>query len=246
MKNTYVITGGTRGIGGGISLKLLSQGHKVFALYARNTQEANKLIELAKNLRGELVCLRGDLTISENMAQIGQQILDSADSINGLIHCAASGVHRSVDQLKTKHLRWTFEVNFFSFHELFLILLPKLTKGSKIIGLTSAGSQRYLQQYAAVASSKGALDALLRHYAVELAPREISVNLVCPGMVETEAINSFPNREERINAAKALTPSGRLTTVEDVANLILYILLVEHNQFTGQTFYLDGGKSLLA
>src|SRR3989339_44009 len=195
MTNTYVITGGTRGIGRGISLELLAKGHKVFALYARNTDEANKLIELAKNFPGQLICLRGDLTKEDNLEQILQQILNSAGAIQGLIHCAASGVHRPVDQLKTKHLRWTFETNVFSFHELLLGLLPILTKNSKVIGLTSAGSDRYLQQYAAVGSSKGALNSLFRHYAVELAPRDIGVSLICPGMVETDAISSFPNRE---------------------------------------------------
>ncbi len=246
MKNTYVITGGTRGIGRAITIDFLSKGHTVYAIYARNLDEAQKLIDISQQYSGKLICVRGDLTIPEVMIQTTNQILDTVEAIHGIVHCAASGVHRLVDELKTKHLRWTYEVNVFSFHELLMRLLPKVSQNAKIIGLTSAGSSRYLQQYAAVGSSKGALDALFRHYAVELAHRKIGVNLVCPGMIETEAVKNFPNSEQRVSAAISLTPTGRLTTVEEVAELISFLVCVNHNQFTGQTFYIDGGKGLLA
>jgi enoyl-[acyl-carrier protein] reductase III len=246
MKKTVVVTGGTRGIGREVSLQYLNKGYKVFALYARNTDEAKILEDLAKDLPGECVLLRGDLTQSEVMDSLSTKILEESEVITDFVHCAASGVHKSVDKLRTKHLKWTFEINVFAFHELFLRLLPKMTQGSKIIGLTSAGSKKYLSHYAAVGSSKGALDALFRHYAVELAPKGISVYLVCPGMVETEALKAFPDRDNRLQAVKDTTPTGRLTTSDDVAKFIMYLSDLDHCQFTGETFSLDGGRSLIA
>lgn len=242
---TIVVTGGTRGIGREISLGYLSQGYRVFSLYARNSEGAESLKKLAVVLAGECICLRGDLTQDEVMDKISEEILSRADRIDCFVHCAASGVHKAVDKLRTKHLRWTFEINVFAFHELFLRLLPRMMKGSQIIALTSSGSKKYLLNYAAVGSSKGALDALLRHYAVELADKGISIYLVCPGMVETEALKAFPDRDKRLDVVRKTTPSGRLTSVEDIAKFVMYLSELEHGQFTGETFHMDGGRSLL-
>ena len=100
--------------------------------------------------------------------------------------------------------------------------------------------------YAAVGSSKGALEALFRHYAYELAPRGIAVNLVCPGLVLTDAIDAFPDREARIEKAVAATPSGALVVPEDVAETIAFLCEPQASQIIGQTIVIDGGKTLLS
>jgi enoyl-[acyl-carrier protein] reductase III len=241
-----VVTGGTRGIGGAISLAFAKRGYKVFAIYARDKAGAESIAKKAEGLSGELICLRGDLTREEKMQEVVDAIRSQVSHIDCLIHSAASGVHKSVDELSTKHLRWTFEVNVFAFHELFLRLKDLLIDGSRVIGLSSAGSTRCLFEYAAVGSSKGALDALFRHYAVELAPRGIAVNLVAPGMIETEALKAFSNRESRIEAAREGTPTKRLTDINEVASLVMFLCSPEARQIVGQTLIIDGGRAILA
>jgi len=163
---------------------------------------------------------------------------------NVVVHSAASGVHRRVEELSPKHLAWTFNINFFAFHRLLHEILALIPAGGRVIGITSSGSSRVGPFYAAVGSSKGAMDALFRYYAYELAPRGITANLVCPGLVLTGAVNAFPDRDQRIEAARAKTPTGRLTTPEDVAEVVLFLCGKAAAQIVGQTIVVDGGKTL--
>jgi enoyl-[acyl-carrier protein] reductase III len=119
-----------------------------------------------------------------------------------------------------------------------------MNSGDRIVGITSSGGVRVVPYYAAVGSSKGALESLLRHYASELAPNGISVNMVCPGTVLTDAVDAFPDRDARIKKSIDATPSGRLTTPEEVADVVKFLCGPAAAQIIGQTIVIDGGKTL--
>jgi enoyl-[acyl-carrier protein] reductase III len=103
-----------------------------------------------------------------------------------------------------------------------------------------------LENYALVGTSKAALESLVRYLAVELAPRGIRVNGVSAGVVETEALNHFPNREEMLEHSTARTPVGRLVEPEDVADAVEFLCSPAAKMVCGQTLIVDGGFSLLA
>ena len=242
-----IVTGGTRGIGKEISLTLARKGHKVISLFARNSKAAQVLVDEAAIENLDIHIIRGDLTREEKFKEVVQAVKEISPIIDTIIHSAASGVHRKAEELTLKHLRFTFEINVFSIHALFSELVPLMTEGGQIIGITSQGGTRVIPYYAAVGSSKGALDALFRHYAHELAPKNINVNLVCPGMILTEAVEAFPDKEERIKKCLDQTPTGKMTTVSDVAEMVLFLCLSRvGRQMVGETFTIDGGKSLLS
>jgi enoyl-[acyl-carrier protein] reductase III len=238
-----VVTGGTRGIGRAISLALAEEG-TVFALYARNRQAAEDLAAEAAARGLDIRCLRGDLTREEALAESVEAIRAAAPAVHTVVHSAASGVHRPAFEITPKHLRFTLETNVVAIHALLRELLPLIPGGGRIVGLTSAGSVRTAPFYAAVGCSKAALEALFRHYAVELAPRGITVNLVSPGLVLTGALDAFPDREQRIAATEAATPTGRLTTPQEVAALVRFLASGAAAQITGQTLVVDGAKGL--
>lgn len=244
MTRAVVVTGGTRGIGRAVSLALAAQGDTVFALYARNRAAAGELAAEAAARGLDVRCLRGDLTREDALAESVRAILDAAPAVHGVVHAAASGVHRPAFELTPKHLRFTFETNVIAIHALLCELLPRMPAGGRIVGLTSAGSVRTAPFYAGVGSSKAALESLFRHYAVELAPRGITVNLVSPGLVLTGALDAFPDRDERIRETERLTPTGRLTRPEEVAELVRFLLGDAAAQITGQTLAIDGGRGL--
>lgn len=241
-----VITGGTRGIGRAISLKLAREGAKVFALYGRDRASADALSDEAGRESLDIHCLRGDLTRPEKFQEILEQINAKAEHVDIIVHSAASGVHREALDLSLKHMQWTFDINVFAAHSLIQSLRSKLRAGSRIVGVTSGGGTRVIPYYAAVGSSKGALEALFRHYAHELAPHGIAVNLVCPGLVLTDAVDAFPDKENRLQKTMDATPTGRLTTPDDVAHLVRFLCLPESGQIVGQTLVMDGGKSLIS
>lgn len=239
-----VVTGGTRGIGRAISLALGHANYRVYAIYARNQQAAESLAEEARGSQADVRCIRGNLTDEDHFQTCVEQIKNETERVDVIVHSAASGVHREAISTTPKHLRWTFDVNVLTIHKLMLELVPMMPSGGRIVGITSHGATHVLPFYAAVGTSKGALEALFRHYAVEFAPRGISVNLLCPGLVLTGALDAFPDKEQRIEKAVARTPTGRLTTPEDVAATVLFMCSLGSAQIIGQTIVIDGGGSL--
>jgi enoyl-[acyl-carrier protein] reductase III len=247
MKKNAVITGGTRGIGRDISIDLARRGYCVKALYARDRESANSLEKLAKDEALDITTLRSDLSRQEGIDSALLDITSNMPEVHAFVHCAASGVHKLAEQLTAKHLRWTFEINVIAVQQLLTHLVPLMPSDSRIIGLTSAGGTRTIPFYAAVGSSKGALDSLFRHWAVEVAPRGIAVNLVCPGMVLTDAVEAFPDKDQRISACLKNTPTGKMTTSSDIAELVGFLCSSRMGgQIIGQTFIVDGGKCITA
>ena len=118
--------------------------------------------------------------------------------------------------------------------------------GSSIVGISSLGSTRVLENYVLVGTSKAALESLVRYLAVELAPRGIRVNAVSAGVVDTAALEHFPNKDEMLVMARERTPAGRMVEPADVADAVVWLCSPGAAMVCGQTLVVDGGFSLLA
>ncbi|TLU87613.1 MAG: SDR family oxidoreductase [Chlorobium sp.] len=243
---TAIVTGGTRGIGKAISLALAESGATVYSLYARSRKSAELLEKEAAEKGLTITTIRGDLSHEASFTEVLQKLHEACEHLDVLVHSAASGVHRKAMELSDKQLKWTFEINFFAVHRLTRELIGKMGKGSRIIGITSPGGTRVIPDYAAVGSTKGAMEALFRHYSSELAPKGIIVNLVCPGLVLTDAAKALPELEQMLAKTLEYTPSCRMTTPEDVGELVRFLTTDGAAQIVGQNIIIDGGKSLIA
>jgi enoyl-[acyl-carrier protein] reductase III len=241
---TALVSGGTRGIGKSVSLQLAREGYHVFALYGRNREAAEGISRQAESEGIKVTTVRGDLTHPEKFQILVEEVRSKTKRIDCIVHCAASGVHRSATELSAKHISWTMDINVISLHRIIQSFVDLIPDGGRIIGITSSGGTRVIPYYAAVGASKGALESLLRHYAAELAPKGIAVNCVCPGLVMTEAVEAFPDKEARVEKTISATPSGKLTTPEDVANVVSFLCSTRASQIIGQTITIDGGKTL--
>ena len=116
-----------------------------------------------------------------------------------------------------------------------------MPKGSSIIGISSLGSTRVMENYVLVGTSKAALESLVRYLAVELAPRGIRVNAVSGGVVETGALEHFPNKEDMLRAAQKRTPAGRMVVPADIAGAVVFLASEDADMIRGQTLIVDGG-----
>ena len=116
--------------------------------------------------------------------------------------------------------------------------------GASIVAISSLGAQRVLDNYALVGTSKAALESVVRYLAVELAPR-IRVNTVSGGIVETGALEHFPNKEAMLRSVER-TPAGRLVEPEDIAGAVSFLCSADAAMVCGQTLIVDGGYSLPA
>jgi enoyl-[acyl-carrier protein] reductase III len=112
------------------------------------------------------------------------------------------------------------------------------------VAISSLGAVRAVPNYTVVGASKAALESLVRHLAVELGPLGITVNTISAGVVDTDALKKFPNRDEIISRSLQHTPLGRLTTPEDVADLALFLCGKGAAMIHGQVLVVDGGYAV--
>ena len=236
-----LVTGGTRGIGRAISLRLARAGANVVANYARNDENAETLRALAQSEGLKLDTLRADLTLPKGLASVKEHMAQIEGQVISVVHCAATGVHRPFDQLTTRHWDWTMALNVRAFFELMQSLLPLLSEGSAVVPVSSAGAVRAVPAYTTVGSSKAALESLSRHMASELAPRGVRVNILSPGSVETDAWDAFPDKEQRLAEAVRRSPLGRLVTLEEVAFAAQFLCSPASRGMVGHTLVMDGG-----
>ncbi len=233
------VTGGSRGIGRAIALRFARDGATQVAIgYLRNDTAAEQTAEELRALGAEPTLVRGNVT--------SQRVLDEVAALGPLdvlVHNAATGVIRPALETEDKHWDWTLNANARALLQLARVAAPSMPDGSSIVALSSLGAQRVLENYVLVGTSKAALESLVRYLGVELAPR-IRVNAVSGGVVETGALEHFPNREEMLRAG-ASNPVGRLVTPDDIAGAVAFLCSKDADMIRGQTIIVDGGFSLL-
>jgi enoyl-[acyl-carrier protein] reductase III len=240
-----LVTGGTRGIGRAISLRLARAGASVVANYARNDEAAEALRSLAAQERLAVEVVRADLTLAKGLAAVLERMRASTGGPVSLVHCAGTGVHRPFEELTSRHWDWTLALNVRAFFELVSQMMPLFGEGSAIVAISSAGAVRAVPAYSAVGASKGALEALARHLAAELAPRGIRVNVLSPGSIETDAWAAFPHKDERLAEIVRRTPLGRTVSVEEVAYAAQFLCSRASSGIIGHTLVIDGGARIV-
>jgi len=238
---SVLVTGGSRGIGKAIALRFASLGATRVAIgYMRGDGAAEETASELRALGAEPTLVRGNVAsvrVAEEVAALGP--------LHAVIHAAATGVIRPALETEDKHWDWTMSANARALLSLSRAAAPAMPAGASIVGISSLGSTRVLENYALVGASKAALEALVRYLAVELAPRGIRVNAVSAGVVETGALEHFPNKEAMLEMG-ARNPTGRMVMPQDVAACVTFLCSPEAEMIRGQTLVIDGGWSLLA
>lgn len=242
-----LVTGGTRGIGKAIAHKLADEGCHLVLNYLRNRTAAKEAVVEFEAKGVEVLLVKGNIGDADQIPSLFEEIDARFGRLDLLVNNAASGVIKPLMELEPNHWDWTMNIN--SRAVLFLsqqaARLMQRNGGGRIVNISSLGSHRVLENYTAVGVSKAALEALTRYLSVELASRNIIVNAVSGGAVDTDALTHFPNREQILADAADRTPAGRIVEPEDMANAVMFLCRDESFMIRGQTIIVDGGISLL-
>jgi enoyl-[acyl-carrier protein] reductase III len=238
---SVLVTGGTRGIGKAIALRLVSLGAARVALgYMRNDSAAEKAADEIRAAGAEPILVRGNLAAQKVITEFA-----SHGPYAVVVHNAATGVIRAALETEDKHWDWTMGTNARALLSLTRACAPDMEPGSSIVAISSLGATRVLDNYILVGTSKAALESVVRYLAVELSPRGIRVNAVSASVVETGALEHFPNRDEMLGSIKR-TPAGRLVEPDDIAGAVAFLCSADADMIRGHTLVVDGGFSLLA
>jgi enoyl-[acyl-carrier protein] reductase III len=232
-----LVTGGTRGLGLSISFHLASQGAHVIAGYLQNDEaaEASRKEAISKGYSYEVV--KASLMVS-SASRWGR--------LDVLVHNAATGVHKPLEALTQRHFSIVWQVNVGAFFELATKLRHLMPSGSRVIAISSEGARKAVLNYGPVGSSKAALEALCRQMAVEWAPSGTNVNLVAPGLLETDTLKVWEDRDFRVRQEVDSIPINRLVRLEEVARVVHFLASSASEAIVGQTILVDGGKSIAA
>lgn len=256
MEKSALIIGASSGIGLATVKKLATNGYRVVAIHRDRRQQVEgfdtQIEQLKKDSKSQIITKNMDATSEEKVASFLDEI---EGEVNGGFHLVVHAVSRgnlkpfisdsgsltpqdlelTISSMGTNLQLWVAK----------LIYKKLINRGSRIISLTSEGNDRFWPGYGAIALAKSTLETLTRYLAVELAPRGISVNTLQAGVTDTPSLRLIPEVEELLSSSKKRNPSGRLTTPEDVANVIYLMGEPEAAWINGSHIHVDGGEHLV-
>ena len=239
-----LITGGARGIGAACARKLAHAGCAVAINYYNSSDEAAALCAELEQLGVESWAFQASVADVDSVAELTAAFKQRFAKLDFLISNAASGVLKPALQMNVKHWRWCLETNALSLVHLTQQLHDYMPIGGRVIALSSLGAERAIPDYAFIGASKAALESLVRSLSIELAPLGLSVNTISAGVVDTDALKHFPQREFLLDQFKQRSLAGRELTPADVANAVYLLCLPEAEMIKGQTLFVDAGYAI--
>lgn len=239
---TALVTGAGRGIGRGIAQRLARDGAFVIVNYSRSAAEAATLLEEIKALGGDGYAVQGDVSDLDQITAMFDQIRERTTHIDILVNNAGRGAPGLPTLLTTtpEDFDFTFGLNtrglFFTTQKA-AALMPD---GGRIINVSSNSASTTQPGLSAYAGSKAAVEAFTRIWAAELAPRQITVNSVVPGIVDTDLIRDGMT-PELIEKFGSMVPLGRMGQPADIADVVAFLAGDDARWITGQCLNVNGG-----
>lgn len=244
-KLTALVTGGSRGIGRAVSLRLAATcARTVIINYLENDVEAERTRKLVEEQDSAPILAKANLLNPDEIDGLFETVKETTGQLDVFVHCAALGAFKALKDIRPNQWDLTVNINARAFLLCAQQCVPLMKKG-KIVAISSLGSSRAVPNYGAMGPTKAALEAIVRCLAVEFAPLGIQVNAVTGGFIETDSIKRFPDADRLVKEISARTPATRLGTPEDMADAVMFLISSSASWIYGQAIVVDGGLSLL-
>jgi 3-oxoacyl-[acyl-carrier protein] reductase len=240
-EKTVVVTGGSRGIGRSIVLTMAAQGANVTFFYRGNEAARECTLEAASGLSGGVNAIKVDIREAEACENAIDQIAESTGKIDILVNNAGITRDNILGLMTNGELSDVLDTNVIGVFNVLRPVIPYMVsqKKGRIINISSVAGEKGGRGQTNYAASKGAINALTKALAVELAPRNILVNCVAPGMIETDMTESINHHAGDVVKSRILL--GRFGQPEDVAKAVLFFASSLSDYVTGQVLHVDGG-----
>jgi 3-oxoacyl-[acyl-carrier protein] reductase len=243
MGKVAVVTGASKGIGASIAKELAAAGASVVVNYASAKDDADRVVASIKQKGGQAVAVQGDVSKEADVKRLFVETKKAFGAVDVLVNNAGVYAFQPIEQVTEAEYRREFDIN---------VLGPLLAtkeavahfngKGGSVINVSSLASTKGIPTSAVYSGTKGALDAVTRVLAVELGPRNIRVNTLAPGGVETEGTHTLgmigSDMEKQFVAA---TPLGRIGQPDDIGKIAVFLASDQSGWVTGERIVAAGG-----
>jgi 3-oxoacyl-[acyl-carrier protein] reductase len=243
---TALVTGASRGMGRATALALAAAGARVIVHYGRNADEAKVVVDQIRAARGRADAIPADLAAADGAHKLAAQVRDligGGGRLDILVSNAGISNATSFETMTVKEFDSLFAVNVRAPYFLVQQLLPILGDGSNIVFLSSLGARTAVGTLSAYASTKGAINTLVKYFASALGARGIRVNAVAPGVIDTDMSN-FTKTEAGRATVTGMQALKRIGQPGDVASAIAFLVSDEARWITGDIIAVDGGSRL--
>ncbi len=235
-----LVTGGSRGIGAAIALRLAEEGATVAVNYNSNKAAADKVVQQINELGSKAVAFQGNVSTTEDSKNLIAEIGKTLGKIDILVNNAGVFEMQPITEVTEEHIDYLLGVNVKGVIFTTVEALKNFADGGRIINISSGAAKMSMPGASVYSSTKAALDTLTRVWAQELGERKITVNGVAPGTTLTDMLKAgLPEEAKQVYIKK--TALGRLGEPNDIAEVVLFLASEEGRWVTGHTIAADGG-----
>ncbi len=245
-----LVTGGSRGIGRACALRLAEAGANVALNYVVNRQAAMEVAEQIADKGRDVLVVKADVSEQDDVRSMLDAVKDRFGRLDVLVSNAATGGFRPLLGATERNFQAAYNTNVLALLYLVQAAMPLLQRAdgeprTKVITLSSHGSDIALPFYGLIGSSKAALESLVRHLTLEIGDRGVNINVVKSGLVDTDSTRKLPNADAIFEGRKDRSMMGqRMLDASDVADAVLFLASPLSDLVQGEVLTVDGGAAI--
>jgi NAD(P)-dependent dehydrogenase (short-subunit alcohol dehydrogenase family) len=244
ISRTALVTGASRGIGRATAQALAAAGARVIVHYGNASREAESLVAEIRGAGGHADAVGADLAAPDGVHKLAAEVRKLVgERLDILVANAGVATAATIEDQSVEEFDRMFAVNVRAPFFLVQQLLPLLGEGSSVVLLSSLAARASVGLLPAYAATKGAIDTLVKHFAVLLGPRGIRVNAVAPGVIDTE-MSKFARTDEGRQFTLGMQALQRIGHADDVADVIAFLASDASRWVTGDSIQVGGGSKL--
>ena len=243
---TVVITGGSRGMGQRLALRVAEQGANVVVNYRRDEDAAAQTVKDIEAAGGVGLAVKADISDTEAVETLVAASVERFEGIDVVVANAAASAFKPLMDIRGHHIEKTMGITIQGFLDLVRISLPHMRPGGRVLAVSGWDSFRALPGHGLLGAAKAGMETIVKYLAIELAREGVTAVGVCPGPIDTDSFRLYAGRawDDYAGQWLAQTPSGAYPTPDEVAEVMAFLCSPRSAAINGQTIVVDGGLSL--